>query len=106
MVAKQNPYKMLGGVVPCPGGWLILPARLVARIKSATLRGIRQVDLNFRWPYDPAAKRVRPENIKEHSDYVLVSIIKRPEGFSEMERFSKIYKTYFAGPPSASSPGP
>lgn len=30
MVAKQNPYKMLGGVVPCPGGWLILPARLAA----------------------------------------------------------------------------
>ena len=25
---KQLPYKMLGGVVPCPGGWLILPARL------------------------------------------------------------------------------
>ena len=30
MVAKQVPYKMLGGVVPCPGGWLILPARLAA----------------------------------------------------------------------------
>lgn len=28
MVAKGLPYKMLGGVVPCPGGWLILPARL------------------------------------------------------------------------------
>jgi predicted RNase H-like nuclease len=25
---KALPYKMLGGVVPCPGGWLILPARL------------------------------------------------------------------------------
>lgn len=24
----QLPYKMLGGVTPCPGGWLILPARL------------------------------------------------------------------------------
>ena len=30
MVAKQSPYKMLGGVVPCPGGWLVLPARLAA----------------------------------------------------------------------------
>ena len=26
MVAKAMPYKMLGGVVPCPGGWLILNA--------------------------------------------------------------------------------
>ncbi len=30
MVAKHMPYKMLGGVVPCPGGWLVLPARLAA----------------------------------------------------------------------------
>jgi predicted RNase H-like nuclease len=30
VVAKHMPYKMLGGVVPCPGGWLILPARLAA----------------------------------------------------------------------------
>jgi len=30
VVAKAMPYKMLGGVVPCPGGWLILPARLAA----------------------------------------------------------------------------
>jgi predicted RNase H-like nuclease len=28
MVAKQLPYKTLGGIVPCPGGWLIVPARL------------------------------------------------------------------------------
>lgn len=28
MAASRLPYKTLGGVVPCPGGWLILPARL------------------------------------------------------------------------------
>jgi len=28
MVAHKLPYKMLGGIVPCPGGWLIAPARL------------------------------------------------------------------------------
>ena len=28
MAATRLPYKMLGGVVPCPGGWLIVPARL------------------------------------------------------------------------------
>jgi predicted RNase H-like nuclease len=28
VVAQQLPYKMLGGVTPCPGGWLVLPARL------------------------------------------------------------------------------
>ena len=28
MGAQRLPYKMLAGVVPCPGGWLIVPARL------------------------------------------------------------------------------
>ena len=28
MTMQALPYKMLGGVTPCPGGWLILPARL------------------------------------------------------------------------------
>jgi predicted RNase H-like nuclease len=28
MAMNKLPYKMLGGVVPCPGGWLIVPARL------------------------------------------------------------------------------
>jgi len=28
MSAKQLPYRILGGIVPCPGGWLIVPARL------------------------------------------------------------------------------
>ena len=28
MAASKLPYKMLGGIVPCPGGWLIVPARL------------------------------------------------------------------------------
>jgi predicted RNase H-like nuclease len=28
MVAHRLPYKTLGGIVPCPGGWLIVPARL------------------------------------------------------------------------------
>lgn len=28
MVVKKLPYKNLAGVSPCPGGWLVLPARL------------------------------------------------------------------------------
>ncbi len=28
MVVKQLPYKNLAGVTACPGGWLVLPARL------------------------------------------------------------------------------
>ena len=28
MVAKPVPYKTIAGVTPCPGGWLVLPARV------------------------------------------------------------------------------
>lgn len=28
MVVKANPFKTIAGVTPCPGGWLVLPARL------------------------------------------------------------------------------
>lgn len=28
MAASKLPYKILGGIVPCPAGWLIVPARL------------------------------------------------------------------------------
>jgi predicted RNase H-like nuclease len=28
MVAKAVPYKTIAGVTPCPGGWLVLPARV------------------------------------------------------------------------------
>ena len=28
MVAKPLPYKAIAGVTPCPGGWLVLPARV------------------------------------------------------------------------------
>ena len=28
MVVKKPPYKNIAGVTPCPGGWLVLPARL------------------------------------------------------------------------------
>ncbi len=28
MATSARPYKILGGIVPCPGGWLLVPARL------------------------------------------------------------------------------
>jgi predicted RNase H-like nuclease len=28
MTAQHSPFLMLGGIVPCPGGWLVMPARL------------------------------------------------------------------------------
>jgi predicted RNase H-like nuclease len=35
MVVRKLPYKNLAGVTPCPGGWLVLPARLAGVTVSA-----------------------------------------------------------------------
>ncbi len=35
MVVKKLPYKNIAGITPCPGGWLVLPARLAGITVSA-----------------------------------------------------------------------
>ena len=51
MVAKPLPYKSIAGVTPCPGGWLVLPARVagvtVTAEEAFVLPNLMQV-LDFR----------------------------------------------------------
>ena len=58
MVVKKNPYKNLAGITPCPGGWLVLPARLagitVAAEEAFVLRKLFEV-LDFRPAFEAAA---------------------------------------------------
>jgi predicted RNase H-like nuclease len=58
MVAKQSPYKNIAGVTPCPGGWLVLPARLsgitVAAEEAFVLPKLFEV-LDFRPTFEAAA---------------------------------------------------
>jgi predicted RNase H-like nuclease len=55
---KALPYKNLAGVVPCPGGWLVLPARLagitVVAEDAFVLRTLVEV-LDYRPKFDAAA---------------------------------------------------
>ena len=61
MVVKKNPYKNLAGVTPCPGGWLVLPARLagitVAAEDAFVLPKLFEV-LDFRPTFEAAAINV------------------------------------------------
>jgi predicted RNase H-like nuclease len=58
MVAKKAPYKNIAGVTPCPGGWLVLPARLsgitVAAEEAFVLPKLFEV-LDFRPTFEAAA---------------------------------------------------
>jgi predicted RNase H-like nuclease len=58
MVVKKPPYKNIAGVTPCPGGWLVLPARLagitVAAEEAFVLPKLFEV-LDFRPTFEAAA---------------------------------------------------
>ena len=57
MVAKPLPYKSIAGVTPCPGGWLVLPARVagvtVVAEEAFVLPNLMQV-LDFRPKFEYA----------------------------------------------------
>lgn len=58
MVVKKPPYKNIAGVTPCPGGWLVLPARLagitVAAEEAFVLPRLFEV-LDYRPTFEAAA---------------------------------------------------
>ncbi|MBT6445732.1 MAG: DUF429 domain-containing protein, partial [Acidimicrobiaceae bacterium] len=61
MPVKALPYKNLAGVTPCPGGWLVLPARLAGITVSCEEAFVadRLFDvLDYRPKFDSAAINV------------------------------------------------
>ena len=58
MAVKKLPYKNIAGVTPCPGGWLVLPARLagvtVAAEEAFVLPKLSEV-LDYRPTFEAAA---------------------------------------------------
>ena len=58
---RDNPFKSIGGVTPCPGGWLVLPGRLagvtVIAEEAFVLRKFMEV-LDYRPKFDFAAVNI------------------------------------------------
>jgi predicted RNase H-like nuclease len=58
---KESPFKSIGGVTPCPGGWLVLPARLAGVTTVAeeafVLKTFAEV-LDYRPKFDFAAVNI------------------------------------------------
>ena len=65
---RDNPFKSIGGVTPCPGGWLVLPARLAGVTTVAeeafVLQTLMEV-LDYRPKFDFAAINI-PFGYPEH----------------------------------------
>lgn len=68
MAVKKLPYKNIGGVMPCPGGWLVLPGRLSGITVTAEDAFVvaRLFDvLDFRPSFD-AAGIYAPMGLNDH----------------------------------------
>ncbi|MEP1123963.1 MAG: DUF429 domain-containing protein [Ilumatobacter sp.] len=70
MVAKKLPYKNLAGITTCPGGWLVLPARMagitVAAEEAFVVKNLFDV-LDYRPSFDAAAINA-PMGLKDFPD--------------------------------------
>jgi hypothetical protein len=84
-------------------GELVVPYSIVARIKRRTLGSVQQVDLQVPWPYDAGRLPASPEEARDLRDWVILTFEPREKLLDPAERLKKIYKVYFAGPPT---PGP
>src|SRR4029079_8192215 len=66
---KDNPFKVIGGVTTCPGGWLVLPGRLagvtVIAEEAFVLRKFSEV-LDYRPKFDFAAVNI-PFGYPDHA---------------------------------------
>ena len=70
MAVKKLPYKNLGGITTCPGGWLVLPARMagvtVAAEEAFVVQRLFDV-LDYRPSFDAAAINA-PMGLKDFPD--------------------------------------
>lgn len=78
---------------------LLIPSNLVARVKKPPLGGVRQVDMEIPWPFDPTAKIPPPEEVTDHTNQLFLTFMPTPNELSETERFEGIYRPYVARGP-------
>lgn len=101
---KPDPHTAAHSVrIVLDDGELVVPSSLVARIKRRTLGTVHQVDLQVPWPYNPARLPANAQEARDLSDWMILTFQAREKLLDPAERLEKIYKVYFAGPPT---PGP
>jgi len=79
---------------------LLIPSNLVARVKRRALGGVRQVDMEIPWPFDPNATIPPPEEVTDHTDQLILTFMPRTSELSFTERFDGIYRPYITHRPT------
>jgi hypothetical protein len=83
------------------GSEFYVPQSILRRVKRRVFGSVEQIDIQIPWPYDQLA--VISGTIKDTTDlrdWVLITIVPRPDRLPPDERYATVDKYYFAGPPS------
>lgn len=91
--------------VPLGDVELIVPGNLIARMKRRPLTGVRTLDLQVPWPYDPESEIAPPEEREDRNNQIFLTFMPTESETSEAERFAGIYEPYIARAPLDPIPG-
>lgn len=84
---------------------LLIPSNLVARVKKRTLGGVRQVDMEIPWPFDPTVRTPPPEEVTDRTNQLILTFMPTPAELTAPERFQGIYRPYIAPGPTKMQAG-
>lgn len=88
------------------GSDFYVPASILKRVKRRVFGTVEQIDVQIPWPYDHLA--VISGTIRDTADFgdwVLITLVPRPNRLPPDERYATVDKYFFAGPPSEEPSG-
>jgi hypothetical protein len=83
-----------------------VPVSILKRVKRRVFGTVEQIDVQIPWPYDHLAViSGTVEDTADFGDWVLITLMPRPDRVAPDQRFSTVDKYYLAAPPSRTASG-
>lgn len=83
-----------------------VPLSILKRVKRRVFGTVEQIDVQIPWPYDHLAViSGTVEDTADFGDWVLVTLLPRPDRVPFDQRFLTVDKYYLAGPPTKTAHG-
>jgi hypothetical protein len=83
-----------------------VPLSILKRVKRRVFGTVEQIDVEIPWPYDHLAViSGTVENTSDFSDWVLITLVPRPDRVPFDQRFLTLDKYYLAGAPTKTAHG-
>jgi hypothetical protein len=83
------------------GSDFYVPASVLKRVKRRVFGSVEQIDVQIPWPYDHLA--VISGTVKDtgdFADWVMITLVARPNRVAPDQRYATVDKYFFSGPPA------